>query len=39
MSYRKSTKPAADKKAYSNTAKKTKLINIKPKPARGGIRF
>lgn len=39
MAYRKKVKPSVDKKVFTNTAKKKKLVNIKPKPARGGIRF
>lgn len=39
MKHRAKVKPAKDKKVFSNTAKKTKLINIKPKAARGGIRL
>lgn len=39
MSYRAKTNPKVDKRIFANTAKKTKLINIKPKAARGGIRL
>ena len=28
-----------DKKIFTNTAKKTKTVNVKPKNSRGGIRF
>nr|DAV20315.1 MAG TPA: hypothetical protein [Microviridae sp.] len=39
MSYRKSVNPKTDKKVFTNTAKKTKKINVNPKPSRGGIRL
>lgn len=39
MAHRSTVKPKTDKKVYTNTAKKTKKININPKPSRGGIRF
>lgn len=39
MSYRKSVNPKTDKKIFTNTAKKTKKINVNPKPSRGGIRL
>ena len=39
MAYRKTVKPKTDKKIFTNTAKKTKKININPKPSRGGIRL
>ncbi len=39
MAYRKTVKPKTDKKVFTNTAKKTKKINISPKPSRGGIRL
>lgn len=39
MSYRKSVNPKMDKKVFTNTAKKTKKINVNPKPSRGGIRL
>lgn len=39
MAYRKTVKPKVDKKIFTNTAKKTKKININPKPSRGGIRL
>lgn len=39
MAYRKTVKPKTDKKIFTNTAKKTKKINISPKPSRGGIRL
>lgn len=39
MSYRKNVNPKTDKKVFTNTAKKTKKINVNPKPSRGGIRL
>ena len=39
MSYRSTVKPKNDKKVFTNTAKKTKKINVNPKPSRGGIRL
>lgn len=39
MAYRKTVKPKIDKKIFTNTAKKTKKINVNPKPSRGGIRM
>lgn len=39
MSYRSTVKPKTDKKVFTTTAKKTKKININPKPSRGGIRL
>lgn len=39
MAYRKPVNPKKDKKIFTNTAKKTKKINIDPKPSRGGIRL
>jgi hypothetical protein len=39
MAYRKTVKPKTDKKIFTNTAKKTKKINVNPKPSRGGIRL
>lgn len=39
MGYRKTVSPKTDKKIFTNTAKKTKKININPKPSRGGIRL
>ena len=39
MAYRKTVKPKIDKKIFTNTAKKTKKINVNPKPSRGGIRL
>lgn len=39
MGYRKSVNPKTDKKIFTNTAKKTKKINVNPKPSRGGIRL
>lgn len=39
MAHRSTVKPKTDKKVFSNTAKKTKKINVNPKPSRGGIRL
>lgn len=39
MAHRSSVNPKVDKKIYTNTAKKTKKINVRPKPSRGGIRL
>lgn len=39
MAHRMTVKPKTDKKIFSNTAKKTKKINVKPKDSRGGIRL
>ena len=39
MKKRAGTKTNKDKKVYTNTAKKTKQINLSPKNARGGIRL
>lgn len=39
MKHRSTVKPKTDKKIFTNTAKKTKKININPKPSRGGIRL
>lgn len=39
MAYRSTVKPKTDKKIFTNTAKKTKKINVSPKPSRGGIRL
>lgn len=36
---RKHMRASKDKKVYTNTAKKTKKININPKISRGGIRL
>lgn len=39
MAHRMPVNPEQDKKIYTNTAKKTKTINIRPKDSRGGIRL
>lgn len=39
MAHRSTVKPKTDKKVFTNTAKKTKKINVTPKPSRGGIRL
>lgn len=36
---KKSVNPRVDKSTFRRTAKKTKKININPKPMRGGIRL
>lgn len=36
---RKKVNPRKDKKIFTNTAKKTKDINIRPTVMRGGIRL
>ena len=36
---RKTMKPKKDKKVFTNTANKTKKINVSPKNSRGGIRL
>lgn len=39
MAHRTTVKPKTDKKIFTNTAKKTKKVNVSPKNSRGGIRF
>lgn len=39
MAHRSTVKPKTDKKVFTSTAKKTKKINVNPKPSRGGIRL
>lgn len=39
MAHRKSVNPKKDQRIFTNTAKKTKKINVNPKPSRGGIRM
>lgn len=39
MKHRYKTKPKKDKKVFTNTAAKTKKINLEPKAMRGGIRL
>lgn len=39
MSHRSKVQPKSDKKKFSNTAAKTKAINVKAKPMRGGTRL
>lgn len=39
MAHRSTVNPKTDKRIFTNTAKKTKKINISPKPSRGGIRL
>lgn len=39
MAHRSTVKPKTDKRVFTNTAKKTKKINVNPKPSRGGIRL
>lgn len=39
MKHRAKMKPSKDKKVFTQTAKKTKAINVTPKNMRGGIRL
>lgn len=39
MSHRKKMKPKRDARVFTQTAKKTKAINVSPKNMRGGIRL
>lgn len=39
MAIRKKMKPKKDKKVFSKTAAKTHIMNVLPKPMRGGIRL
>lgn len=39
MAKRRPMKPIKDHKVFTQTAKKVKKINIKPKLSRGGIRL
>lgn len=39
MAHREEMKPKKDHKIYTQTANKTKKINLKPKTQRGGIRL
>lgn len=39
MAYRSKVNPRKDKRIFSNTAKKTKRINVRPKASRGGVRL
>lgn len=39
MKYRHKVKRSSDRKRFSNTAKKSKGINFKGAPMRGGIRL
>lgn len=39
MKHRSKVKPAKDKRVFTQTAKKTKAINVTPKNMRGGIRL
>ena len=39
MAHRMPVNPKKDKRGFTNTAKKTKKINVNPKPSRGGIRL
>lgn len=36
---RKKVKKSVDKKVFKNTAATTKLVNVKPRVMRGGIRL
>lgn len=39
MAYREPVSKNLDKRIFTNTARRTKLINVRPKPMRGGIRL
>lgn len=39
MAHRAKVNAKTDKRVFTNTAKKTKTINVKPKDSRGGIRL
>lgn len=39
MKHRTKANPSKDKKVFTQTAKKTKAINVTPKNMRGGIRL
>lgn len=39
MAKRKKMKPKKDRKVFTNTAKKTKSMNVAPKIMRGGTRL
>lgn len=39
MAHRKAMKSSKDKRVFTQTAKKTKAINVTPKNMRGGIRL
>ena len=39
MKHRTKMKPGKDQKVFTQTAKKTKAINVTPKNMRGGIRL
>lgn len=39
MKHRSKVKPSKDKRVFTQTAKKTKAINVTPKNMRGGIRL
>ena len=39
MRHRSKVKPSKDKRVFTQTAKKTKAINVTPKNMRGGIRL
>lgn len=39
MRNRKKIKKSASKKLFTKTAIKTKKVNVKPRPMRGGTRF
>lgn len=39
MSHRSKMKPKKDAKVFTQTAKKTKAMNVSPKNMRGGIRL
>lgn len=39
MAHRNEVNAKKDQKVFTNTAKKTKTMNIRKKPSRGGIRL
>lgn len=39
MATRKPVRPGKDKRVFSNTADKTKRVNVRPTHMRGGIRL
>lgn len=39
MAHRETVNRSIDRRIFSNTARRTKLINVSPKVMRGGIRL
>ena len=39
MTYRNETNQKTDARAFNNTARKTKKVNVQPKIGRGGMYF